>query len=217
MRLYDLKEYVYTLVQSYFQSAIITWANEVSIKKKPPQITLQLGNVRRSTFPIDQSQVDGKVVRYYPSTVMLNINSFIIGNGAANESQDNTAISDLNEFINYIDSPEVVDTLYQAGLSFSITGPIQDVPKLLGTTHYEYRAMVELQIDFTQEVNGRYSLGHPSSELVFDTRNETWVEPPTIPEMEWKPTASGGGSYDLEHAPQMSFDSIELEEQNKEE
>lgn len=217
MRLYDLKEYVYTLVHSYFQHSAITWANEVHIKKKPPQITLQLSDVRRSTYTIDE-KADGEIIRYYPSTVMLTINSFIIGKGSANESPDNTAVADLNEFLNYIDSPEMVDVLCQSGLSFSVTGPIQDVPKLLGTTHYEYRAMMQFQIDFTQEVSGRYSLGHPSSELVFDIMTEKWVEPPIISEEEWEPTASGGGSYDLENAPQQLFEEIELvEEQNKEE
>ena len=216
MRLYDLKEYVYTLVHSYFQNAIITWANEVSIKKKPPQITLQLSNVRRSTHPIDEDQNNGEIIRCYPSTVMLTINSYITGKGAINESPDNTAVADLNEFLNYIDSPEMVDVLYQVGLSFSIASPVQDIPRLLGTTHYEYRAMVELQIDFTQEVAGMYSMGHPATEKVFDTETETWVEPILVQEEDWEPTASGGGSYEMENAPLMSFDIVELEE-NKEE
>ncbi len=215
MRLYDLKEYVYTLVHSYFQNAIITWANEVSIKKNPPQITLQLSNIRRSANPIDENQ-NGEIIRYYPSSAMLTINSFIIGKGAANESPDNTAVADLNEFLNYIDSPEMVDVLYQAGLSFSIAGPVQDIPRLLGTTHYEYRAMVEFQIDFTQEVAGMYNIGHSSSEKVFDTETETWVESTPVPKEDWEPTASGGGSYEMENVPLMNFDVVELKE-NKEE
>lgn len=216
MRLYDLKEYVLTLVHSYFQNATITWANEVSIKKKPPQITLQLNNIRRSTHQIDENRNNGEIIRCYPSTVMLTINSYITGKGAINESPGNTAVADLNEFLNYIDSPEMVDVLYQAGLSFSIASPVQDIPRLLGTTHYEYRAMVEFQIDFTQEVAGMYSIGHPASEKVFDTETETWVESIPVPKEDWEPTASGGGNYEMENAPLMSFDIVELEE-NKEE
>ena len=216
MRLYDLKEYVRTLVHSYFQNATITWANEVSIKKKPPQITLQLSNIRRTTHPIDEDQNSGEIIRYYPSTALLTINSFIIGKGAANESPDNTAVADLNEFLNYIDSPEMVDVLFQVGLSFSIASPVQDIPRLLGTTHYEYRAMVEFQIDFTQELAGSYSLGHPASEKAFDTETETWVESIPVREEDWEPTASGGGSYEMENVPLMIFDVVELKE-NKEE
>ncbi|MGL5433806.1 MAG: phage neck terminator protein [Lachnospiraceae bacterium] len=217
MRLEDLKEYTYTLVHSYFQHAIITWAEEISTKKKPPQITLELNNLTRSTHPIDEQYSEDEVIRYYPSTIMLTMNTYIIGAGDTLESPSNTAVADLNEFWNYIDSPEMVDVLCQAGLSFSVSMPIQGVPKLLGTSDYEYRAMATFQIDFTQAICGMYSLGHPSSVPVFDTETEAWVDPVPVPQEEWKPTATGGGSYDLANAPQLMFEMIELEERNEEE
>lgn len=212
MQPYELKKYIESLVQSYFQAANVIWSSEVSTKPRLPAVMLRLSNMRMGTFAVE-AFLDGEIVWQYPSSAILEINVFTAGVAVPGTiGMDNTALADINEFCKYIGSPEMTDVLAMNDLAFTVNGPINDIPKLLGTTDYEYRAMVEYLIDFTQTVSGIYSLNRPSSELSWNQETSEWV-PPAAPDKEhWKPTTSGGGTYELTHAEQQSIETIDISE-----
>jgi len=215
MRLYDLKKYIWKLVHDYFQDATVIWFSEGSTKPKLPTVMLRLSGIRKATYPTE-AFLDGETVWQYPSSVILEINVFTAGDDVGASALDNNALADLNEFCKYIESPEQTDILAANDLSFTATNQILDIPKLLGTTDYEYRAMVEYQVDFTQTVSGLYSLNRPSSEQSFNQKTGEWEEPEYPDQDDWKPTASGGGTYGLTHAEQQSIDTIDVKNEMEE-
>ena len=156
MRLYDLKEYLHDLVSRYFQQATVIWANEVSTKPSLPLVMLRLGNLSRQSFPSEEPVEDGSV-RYYGSTIDLEIQIFSKGGKIGGGYSDDT-VADLNEFLLYLESPEITDELFNKDLAIDIGTPVQSIPALLGEAKNEFRAMVELTVNFTQETAGAYDL-----------------------------------------------------------
>jgi len=211
MRPYELKKYIWTLVHDYFQAATVIWSSEVSTKPKLPTVMLRLSNMRMGTFAVE-AFLDGEIVWQHPSSAILEINVFTAGAAVGAIAMDNTALADLNEFCKYIGSSEMTDILAMNDLAFTVNGPVNDIPKLLGTIDYEYRAMVEYQVDFTQTVSGLYSLNRPGNELSWNQETGEWEPPEELDKDHWKPTASGGGTYELTHAEQHSIETIDIKE-----
>ena len=180
MRLYDLKEYLHDLVSRYFQQATVIWANEVSTKPSLPLVMLRLGNLSRQSFPSEEPVEDGSV-RYYGS----------IGGGYSDDT-----VADLNEFLLYLESPEITDELFNKDLAIDIGTPVQSIPALLGEAKNEFRAMVELTVNFTQETAGAYDLKQSEKD----------------PE-EWTPTSAGGGSIEQVSEENEFIEHIEFEEE----
>ena len=190
MRLYDLKEYLHDLVSRYFQQATVIWANEVSTKPSLPLVMLRLGNLSRQSFPLE----DGSV-RYYGSTIDLEIQIFSKGGKIGGGYSDDT-VADLNEFLLYLESPEITDELFNKDLAIDIGTPVQSIPALLGEAKNEFRAMVELTVNFTQETAGAYDLKQSEKD----------------PE-EWTPTSAGGGSIEQVSEENEFIEHIEFEEE----
>lgn len=194
MRLYDLKEYLHDLVSRYFQQATVIWANEVSTKPSLPLVMLRLGNLSRQSFPSEEPVEDGSV-RYYGSTVDLEVQVFSKGGKIGGGYSDDT-VADLNEFLLYLESPEITDELFGKDLAIDIGTPVQSIPALLGEAKNEFRAMVELTVNFTQETAGAYDLKQSEKD----------------PE-EWTPTSAGGGSIEQVSEENEFIEHIEFEEE----
>ena len=194
MRLYDLKEYLHDLVSRYFQQATVIWANEVSTKPSLPLVMLRLGNLSRQSFPSEEPVEDGSV-RSYGSTIDLEIQIFSKGGKIGGGYSDDT-VADLNEFLLYLESPEITDELFNKDLAIDIGTPVQSIPALLGEAKNEFRAMVELTVNFTQETAGAYDLKQSEKD----------------PE-EWTPTSAGGGSIEQVSEENEFIEHIEFEEE----
>lgn len=101
----------------------------------------------------------------------------------------NTALNDIADLTNFLTS-EYADAFYtKHDIALRPEGDAQDVSGLLDT-NYEYRAMQEYVVEFTQTANG----------LAGITRKD------------WKPTASGGGTKELasQEAANLDADSIDI-------
>ena len=194
MRLYDLKEYLYDLVSRYFQQATVIWANEVSTKPSLPLVMLRLGNLSRQSHPSEEPGEDGSV-RDYGSTIDLEVQIFSKGGKIGGGYSDDT-VADLNEFRLYLESPEITDELFNKDMAIDIGTPVQSIPALLGEAKNEFRAMVELTVNFTQETAGAYDLKQSEKD----------------PE-EWTPTSAGGGSIEQVSEENEFIEHIEFEEE----
>ena len=194
MRLYDLKESLHDLVSRYFQQATVIWANEVSTKPSLPLVMLRLGNLSRQSFPSEEPVEDGSV-RYYGSTVDLEVQVFSKGGKIGGGYSDDT-VADLNEFLLYLESPEITDELFGKDLAIDIGTPVQSIPALLGEAKNEFRAMTELTVSFTQETTGAYGIRRPEEELE-----------------EWSPTSAGGGSHEQVSKENEIIEEVEFEEE----
>lgn len=209
MRVYDLREYLFDLVRQYFQNARVIWLNEVQAKKKLPMVTLAFRNISAASFPATEI-VGEEIVEYYPSTALLEVNTFLSANGDGR----NDAAADLQEFMHYLGSPQITDELFLNDISIIQNGSIQDIPQFLGMER-EYHAMVEMTVGFCQLVTGQYGISRPEDEKRYDTDTGIWAVRLKEPEADWRPTTSGGGNYELESLG--NYDIAETEVTMKEE
>ena len=149
----ELKQKLYELVSLYFGGATIVWGMTNAVQSKAPLITLRMGNISRPYQPIRQNK-DGISADYYPSKTTIQIDLFTSGvelnkEAGITAARENTAVNDMTDFVNFINSVYVDDWSGQNDISI-LANEIHDLTELVNSTQWQYRAMVELEIGFTQ-------------------------------------------------------------------
>lgn len=200
MNLRTLKEKLYEIVSIYFQGATVIWAEQHIVKPILPLITLKTGPLSLPTFSINDESNDVPT-GYYPSRVSLEINLYTVGALVESEegeigATENTAVNDMMDFLRFINSQHVTELCEQYDIAIMPSGPIQDLTGLLNDTRYQYRAMLELSVDFMQEARGYAGI-----------TPETGT---------WEQTSSGGGSQELADKATGYFTTVAIEEEKEE-
>ena len=197
MNLRTLKENLYAITKEYFAGATVVWAEQHIAKPKLPLITLKTGPLSLVTFPINDDS-NGVPTGYYQSRVSLEINLYTEGAGievGVGEigTKENTAVNDMMDFLRYINSQYVIDLCEALDITIMPEGPIQDVSALLNDTRYQYRAMMELTVDFMQVTKGHAGI---------------------VPEAgTWEQTPSGGGTEVLLNKETGYFEKVNIEKE----
>lgn len=198
----------------YWGGAVVVWGATEKVKPFSPLIVLRLGTVTRATQPITQN-IDGIVFSAYPSEAPLQVDLFTQGNAVkvdGDEYYENTATNDLLDFINFLDSPSTVEWSNSKDISIALITGVQDVSEVINDSQWQYRAMVELRLTFTQwaaEYNGVLS----ESGIVF---GEDGI-PIGVDTSKWKQTASRGGTDELAKATTNFFEEADLKYLTKQE
>lgn len=232
----ELREAIRHVVKRYFVGAAVKWIDENNIKPAGPLVTLQLRNIQRELFSIDENR-QGRAVKLWHTRAMLDVNLYTPG-AAGNAKPgirpkvENTALNDMQDFISYMDSDYVYGILGPLDVTVLPEGMTQDVSELVDNSKYEYRAMQEFTVDFIQNAAGVSGILHipAKEESGKDPANpDNPVDPdkPTAPDRPsgpddlepalpdpsaWKPTASGGGSKELAETDTGWFEAAEVEE-----
>lgn len=241
----ELREAIRGLVKRYFAGAAVRWIDENNVRPTGPLVTLQLRNIQRERFPIVENR-QGHPVKLWHTRAMLDVNLYTPGGVSAVQPgirprAENTAVSDMQAFVSYMDSDYVYGVLGPQDVTILPEGPTQDVSELIDNSKYEYRAMQEFTMDFIQNAAGvsgvlhiparRESGENPEAP---DQPDKPQPDPPVSPEQpeapeptepesplpeaplpdpaKWKPTASGGGSKELAEMDTGWFESAETEE-----
>lgn len=196
MTVSELQTVLHEIIAEYFPNTLILWAEQRKlVKPSGTFITLKLRNLTATQHSIKVTE-NNAPVSYKPSKMMLELQLFthgrderIIVDGEELEISVNTALNDIADLTNFLTS-EYADAFYtKHDIALRPEGDAQDVSGLLDT-NYEYRAMQEYVVEFTQTANG----------LAGITRKD------------WKPTASGGGTKELasQEAANLDADSIDI-------
>ena len=69
MNLAMVKEVLYDIASMFFQGAPVIWAEQMNTKPTPPYITLKVGNMNRTHFPL----IGEGGNRYYPCSTTVEI------------------------------------------------------------------------------------------------------------------------------------------------
>ena len=171
----EVKDRLADIVKNFFPGASVIWTEQMNTRPKLPYITLKLGSINRTAFPVE----DDEGRRAYQYSTMMELNLYtdgqpLIVEGCETGNRINTATSDLMEFSNYLESDAVVDDLSSDGMGVMLSGPVRDLTELQNTTNYRYRAMAEYAVTFCGLANGMYAESN----------------------MPLVPNSSGGGSED---------------------
>ena len=214
-----LKDKLHKLVGFYFSEdngVTVVWGKSKAVRAKGAQITLTMLDIIRPYQPIND-MINGVPVSYYPSKTTLQVDLFTRGDPLINEAgitaaAVNTAVYDLTDFVNYINSIYVEHWSLINDISIA-AGEIHDLTNIINDTAWDYRAMVELDIGFTQSVFGHSGINYEDG-IEFDENGNP------MPESVFKPTASGGRTKELAGEftgwfEQVEGPKFELKENNK--
>lgn len=160
MNLAEVKEKLYELTDSFFKGATVIWSEQINTKPPLPYITLKCSGVNKTSFPVK----DGDGRRVYQANTTWEVNLFTKGQPitvtkGVTGNYANTAVSDLTEFTNYIDSEEMVDRIAGHGMDVMLMPPVRDLTNLQNDSTYRYRAMAEFTVSYVQEADGPYGMG----------------------------------------------------------
>lgn len=211
MTLNELKRELKAITEAYFANATVAWAQTKHVTPIPALVTLRTYSVERPLQPISII-IDGVPCGYYPSRTILEVNLFTkgelldVGQGMT-VPQVNTAENDLVGFCNYIDSPEVTKICSILDIAIMRHGEVKDISGLINDVEWDYRAMVEFDVDFTQVAVGAMGVLSESSIKTPDGSASQVIDP------EWSETASGGGSESLASVETGYFEKVDIKEE----
>ena len=210
MTLRELKQKLYELTSGYFKNAIVAW-DKVSgaVNPKAPAVVLSTISVQRPYQPIKQT-VDGIIVHCYPSKTTLQVDLYTkgalleSGGGNVTAAYENTAVEDLTDFVNYINSVAVDHWSDIHDVSI-LANEVQDLTELVNDTTWDYRAMVELEIGFTQTAVGHGGIMWEGG-ITYGEDGKPLSEQP-----EFTPTPSGGRSQEIADQSTGWFNQVKTE------
>ncbi len=190
MNLAEVKEKLYDLTALFFKGAAVIWSEQVNTKPPLPYVTLKCGGVNRTSFPV----VDLEGRRVYQARTTWEVNLFtkgrpVTGGEGVTGNYANTAVSDLAEFTDFLDSDVVVDIIAGYGMDVMLMPPVRDLTDLQDDSRYRYRAMAEFSVLFVQEAGGPYGLGG----------------------MPLVPNSSGGGTQEMADMETERIEEIEIQ------
>lgn len=218
MRVSQAKELFRSLLQEYFASATVKFANQSrTAKSGVPLVLITPGNVRRDRDAVI-SNVDGVVVGSYLSRLSIQIDLFTKGlpvidpdTGMAFASE-NTAVDDALAFVDFLNSPYVIEWCSKNDVSIGIDGDVLDLTGVVNDHNYEFRSRLSVLFYFTQNAVGHTAtLSENSIKVPVGADKDNW-EDATI-EPEFTPSSAGGGSEELASMETGYFTEAEIKEE----
>jgi len=228
-----LKRIIHELVETYFKAATVTWGMIKTVSPNVPHILLNMSDITRPYQPITQN-INGVSCYCYPSKTTLQIDLYTKGikrggGVGIRSAYENTAVSDLTDFVNFLNSEYVSDWSEVHDVSV-LANNVTDLTAVINETTWDYRAMVEVEIGFTQTAVGHaaimYENGipyHSNGVPMFDgegyelDRNGNRLPKPPLPlnpdgvpiYPEFQPSPSGGGTQTLAEKSTGWFEQVE--------
>lgn len=188
----ELRDALYDIVLAYFSGADVVWGKTNRVKSPHPLICLDMGTQRRVYQPIKIMDVDTEKT-YIQATTPLIVELFTHGKKCTHNGQKyyiNTAVSDMNDFLNYLESEHVTTICDRLNINILPNGEVLDT-SAVQDNDYEYRARAEIEIDYLIEYYGGAGISR----------------------VDWKQTASGGGSEELASEKTGIIETAEIKEE----
>lgn len=202
----ELGDVLLNIVKMYFANADVVWSQGKNTQRKKPYVTLKLSSAGRATHSSDIVE-DDVLCGYIPSKSIFRVNLFTngrevdVGDGML-PIFENTAVSDLEDFCNYLTSQKVSQICFGENITIMQKGDVVNVTELLDGVDSEYRAQVEFDVDYMQTVTGAYGVSTP----MFAPDDET-EDNPSI----FVPTPSGGRTEEQVNTETGYFVEVDIE------
>ena len=195
----ELKKKLEALISEYFGGATVTWGKTKGVSPNVPQVVLIMGGISRHYHPINQS-VGGVTVNSYPSRTTLQVDLYTKGEATNTApgmmaAYENTAVNDITDFLNFINSEYVGDWCEINDVSI-LCNHVNDLTELINDTTWDYRAMVEMEIGFMQSAVGSTGIMYEDGVPHYENGNPKYDRETGMPLYE-----NGRPMYDLDGMP----------------
>lgn len=191
MNINGVRSAIYEIVSRYFAGATVAWGDTNMTKPRLPFITLKLGDVQRAMWP-NKRYINGEPQYDYPSQVRLTVNLFTRGQkvlqGSDMAIREDTSENDMMEFVNFVNSDWFIQWENEKNIYVRPDGPVRPLSALINDTNWEYRAMAEFIVAYTEIAAGATTV--------------------------WSQNPSGGGSEELANITDGYFEHVNLDYEN---
>lgn len=179
MTLFEARDILYRIVARYFGDGHVYFSEVKKPVKVEPYITIKMSDTSRPVYASKLVDDNGFQKSYRELSSMFEINLYTKGKdvsqGRGIPVYLNTAVNDMNGFVNYLESDGIIELMSRLDVSINLSGNVRDLSALqMSNSTYQYRALLEGEMKFMDVAYGRY--GQNDLEL---------------------PSDSGGGSFDL--------------------
>lgn len=161
MKASGAKDLFRQLTEDFFKGYSVVFANQSRVAKPEiPLVTILPGNVKRPQAA-NHTVKRGVLVGYYESRLTFTVDLFTNGKPIEDDDGDvvayeNTAMDELLEFADYLNSPKCVAWCHERDVSILIETDAQDLTGAVNDNNYEYRARLEVLFSFTQETSAKF-------------------------------------------------------------
>lgn len=162
MTLEEVKSCLYQMIEKYFATGTVIWAEHGNTVPPLPYMTLKISSAGRAAFPIEEEETRDRQ-RAYQCSSILEANLYTKGSPVTEAENTtvgyvNTALSGMARFSNYLESEYITDILAEKGIAISLMPPVRDLSFLENESAYRYRAMAEYTVSFAMEADGAYGI-----------------------------------------------------------
>lgn len=219
MNVTEARNALLELCQQYFTNASVVFAKQsYMVKPVKPLVTLQFSTTTRPLNP-PEKMIDGLPVRFYPTVMMAQIDLFTGGKQREVSSgmtavMENTAVNDMLMFADFLNSEYVIRYCHDRDMAIITSGSVQDITNLINDTSYEYRAMLEVELRFTDVAIGTSGMMAVSNfttasgekatpqtiqddgvvQTVFNNTGQSGTSSVAVEKVQVKESSSGGGN-----------------------
>lgn len=160
MKSSEAKELFRQFTAGFFgNSAMVIFSKQSRIAKPELDlVSISPGNVSRPNAP-NYTVVDGCMAGHYLSKLPITVDLFTKGRPYKDKNgnvlyYENTAIEEISNFVNYINSAKTVEQSYLKDVTFVTEGDIIDLTEIVNDNNYEYRARIVIDMYFTEVLYG---------------------------------------------------------------
>lgn len=152
------KELFRQLAEGFFEGYVVIFSNQSRIAKpKVPLVVLTPGNISRPQAANNEID-DGLIIGHYLSKMPIVIDLFtngtaVVDNYGNTVAYSNSAIDEMLDFANYLNSPKCVSWCNTHDVSILIETDVQDLTGIVNDNNYEYRSRMEVLFYFTQKTD----------------------------------------------------------------
>lgn len=181
MTIEKAQQMVYEIVRDFYGADHVFWAGAKVTRPPTPYVTIQFLDATRSRFPVKQ-MVGEDWMTYRDISCPVDINLYTKGAEVKGDGTDiaygNTALSDLSHFADYIDSDAITEDMDE--MTILTEQQPKDMSALLKESQYQYRAMMELRVNFKTETYGRYGMNNNTMPDSSGGGNEDMITDPYV-------------------------------------
>lgn len=160
MKLFEAKDILRDTVAAFFGPSHVFYAEQKMVKKPEPYVTIKVNSYARTLFPPKEVDEKGYERSYCQINASVDINLYTKGIDVSNTRGTpvyaNTALDDMDDFVDYLVSDAVTEKLYQKGCTVIPGADVKDLSALQNESQYQYRSMIEVRLMFTDVSYGRY-------------------------------------------------------------
>ena len=155
MEIREMPKVIRQLLQIYYGDGHVFFVRSHRAVKVDPYVTLHYSGHNRQTHASKIINPEDEYTRAYrdlEGSVEINLYTQGRNLAAADEEPvyENTAIADLEDFLEFLDSDAALEFMDKHEISILIDGDVQDVSAILHDSDYQYRAMVRLKVSFCE-------------------------------------------------------------------